>query len=158
MLTHESRTGRKIRGLAVPYSRFSVFGAGNVEALEVVQTGAFAAAVASGRSLRTGKPIFCCWGHRRDGRRRSDWFIASTADGRLRLEETPEGVYFELDNVKLPLDFTGVSVKLEPIRRVRESLMARRIVKAGITHIALLRAPETPCYHETFIETVRMST
>jgi hypothetical protein len=86
-----------------------------------------------------------------------DWRIADTETGNLRLWETAEGVFFEIGGVNLPLNFSGVSIKLEPVRRVRESILARRIVESGIGHIALLRVPEEPAYPQTFLQTIRLS-
>jgi hypothetical protein len=156
MLTQETSTHR-IAGLAAPYGVFSGRLVGEPPLLEVIQSGAFAHAIKSGRSLRTGKPIFACWGHKRLGRPMNRWHIADTQTGNLHLWDTPEGVFFEIDGVRLPLDFSGVSVKLEPIRRIRESMMARRVVEAGLQHVALLVWPEQAAYEETFLQTIRMS-
>ena len=145
------------RGLAIPYEQFSIFGVGNYPALEIISRGALSRAVESGRSSRTGKPIFACWGHRREGRKRSEWKIADTASGNLRLFETDLGVEFEIDGLRLPLPFTGVSVQLEPMQWQRESPMTRRLIEGGIAHIALLEVPNSAAYVQTFIETVRRS-
>ena len=142
-----------IVGLAVPYSRPSIPGvARSFAACEIINTGAYRRAVETGRSLRTGRPIFACWGHRRRGRKR--WRIGSTADGRLRLWHDERGVWFALD-ADLPREFTGVSVKLEAVRWRHEAALLWRLLEGGIRHIAILESPDVPSYGETFIETIR---
>ena len=143
-----------IVGLAVPYGRPSVPGVGrSFAACEVIEPFAFHRAVETGRSLRTGRPIFACWGHRRRGRKR--WRLGSTTDGRLRLWEDARGVWFALDGIDLPAAFAGCSVQLEAIRWRHEAALLWRLLEGGIRHIAILESPDVPSYNETFIETVK---
>jgi hypothetical protein len=144
-----------IRGLAIPYEKPSRPGVGNSPFwCEVISRFAFRESVQSARSVKTGRPIFACWGHRRNGRKK--WKIADTTN-RLRLWEEPDGVHFAIDGVKLPLDFTGVSVRLEALAWRRESDLLWRLKTGGIRHIAILTG-DSPAYSETFIETIRAST
>lgn len=143
-----------IRGLAVSYGKPSTAGVGNSSAYcETIALGAFRQSVESGMSLRTGKPIFACLGHRRNGRKR--WRLGDTASGKLRLWEAADGVHFELAGAKLPTLFTGVSVMLEPVRWRRKTDLLWELLEGGIRHIAILEAPEHPAYADTFLETLR---
>jgi hypothetical protein len=145
-----------IRGLCVPYEKPSRPGVGKLEfACEVVSRYAFRQSVESGKSIKTGRPIFACWGHKRNGHKR--WKIASTAD-RLRLWEQEDGVHFEIEGVKLPLTFTGVSIKLEALSWCRPADLLWRLKTGGIRHLAILTAPDTPAYGETFLQTIEAST
>lgn len=135
-----------ICGLAVPYERPSRPGIGRLPfACEIITRGAFREAVLSG--LSKGRPIFACIGHRRNGRKR--WKLGSTAGG-LRLFDSDDGVRFELD-ATLPPNVTGVSVCLEPWEWRRESDLLYRIIRGGISHVAILTAPHTPSYLDTFV-------
>jgi hypothetical protein len=142
-----------IRGIAIPYEQPSRPGIAGKLWCEVISRGAFRRSVESGKSLRTNRPIFACWGHRGNGRKR--WRIASTADGSLRLWEQEDGVHFEVAGVSLPIDFTGVSVKLEPATWRKEADLLWRLLSGGIRHVAILTGRERACYPSTFIETIR---
>lgn len=145
-----------ICGLCIPYEQASRAGVGSLDfACEVISRYAFRESIQSGKSIKTGRPIFACFGHRRDGRKR--WRIADTTN-RLRVWEEEDGVHFEIDGMKLPLNFTGVSIKLEALSWRKEADMLWRLKTGGIRHIAILSYPDRPAYDCTFIETVRAST
>ncbi len=135
-------------GLAIPYGKPSTcFSTRLPYALEVIEQHCFRRSVETGLSAR-GRPVFACWGHNRAGRK--NWRIASTADGSLRVWQDSIGVWFSLPGIALPADFSGVSIKLEPVRWRRETESRWRLLEGFIRHIAILREPETPAYLQTF--------
>lgn len=133
-----------LRGLAIPYGTPSIGGVDGDPLNEIVRPGAFAAAVVAG-TTRSGEPIYATWDH---SRKRADR-IGDTRDGRLRLHERADGVWFTLAGVRRPQNLTGVSVTLRPIRWRRGRGLLKELLEADLVHVALLRKPHGPAYPGT---------
>jgi|SRR5579871_3715091 len=133
-----------IQGLAVPYGVSSPGGIKGTMYCEIIGPGAFRRSVSAGKCLQTGKPIYACLNHSRKSQDR----LGSTADGRLRLWETSEGLFFEVD-APLPKLVTGVSVSFKPRRWRKDTGLLYRLLEADLVHIAILTWPKRPAYPAT---------
>jgi hypothetical protein len=111
----------------------------------------FAGAVASGLTP-AGRPVPLVRGHKQRGRR--DWVIADTACC-LRLWESRQGLMCEAPG-DLPRGFSGVSVRLHPIRFRRIGPQVFELLEAGLYHIALL-CGERPAYPSTYFSSLRLN-
>jgi hypothetical protein len=146
-----------VTGLAVPYACTSspIYRDGAL-LWEQIAPLAFARSVETGRD-RDGRPITAVIGHKRNGRRRKDWIVGSTADGSLRVWHDERGVYFKLAGVALPARFSGCSIMMQ-VERWRRLGNHRFLMLAGwVRHIALLQSPTQPCYARTKPRTLEMN-
>lgn len=142
-------------GLAIPYSTPSDLHVGGLEyATEIIEPAAFRRSVETGLTSR-GKPIPLVLGHKRNGRPRNKWILATTADT-LRLWETEEGILFSAPG-NLPPHFSGVSIRLAAEQWQRRG-MRWRLLAGSIEHIALLTyADGFPSYDCTWKRTLELS-
>jgi hypothetical protein len=130
-----------IVGMAAPWNVASVGGIDNIPACEVLSPGCFARAVRTGRSLLTGESIYATTNHRSKKRYR----LGSIADGRLRLFEREDGLWFELDS-PLPRHATGVSVHLRPLKWRKQADLLYRVEEADLLSVSLVLSPREPAY------------
>ena len=139
-------------GLVCPFGvSVSIHKRDGTTCFERIDPDAFTATI---RSLTTpdGKPIPLTRGHRR---RRQKWVICDASSG-LKLWSDERGLWLEAPG-KLPLDFSGISISLRPLRWRRLSMNSFLLLESGIRHIALLTPPETPAYPQTFLASIKAS-
>jgi hypothetical protein len=132
-----------IVGMAAPWNTPSTAGIDGLPACEVLSPGCFSHALRTGRSLLSGESIYATTNHRSKKRYR----LGSVADGRLRLFEREDGLWFELDS-PLSKHATGVSVHLRPWKWRKRGLLYI-VDESDLFHVSLVLSPREPAYSIT---------